>query len=355
MANSARPARALVWGPILGSLWTLVLSGCCAFSAPAHRGPATDHFDGTKFVNQVPFEHGTIGSVIEFLTTREPGPWPEWVSSAPGKPPPERVAFGEVRVTFVGHATVLLQVDGVNVLADPIWSSRSSPVTFAGPHRVRPPGIRFADLPPIDVVIISHNHYDHLDMTTLARLRDAHRPVFVVPLGNKRLLAANGIHRTVELDWWQVTQVGRLRVHAVPAQHFSSRGLCDRNNVLWAGYVLDASGGPVYFAGDTGWGPHFAQVREKFGRARLAVLPIGAYLPRWFMKPIHIDPAEAVRAHQVLGAHRSVAMHFDTFMLADEAAGQAPRELSKATTKQGVPDDHFWVLDFGEGRDVPPL
>jgi L-ascorbate metabolism protein UlaG (beta-lactamase superfamily) len=329
------------------------LSACCAFSAPAYRGRVTDHFDGTTFENQVPFEHGTIGNVLEFLTTREPGPWPEWVSAPPGKAPPERVLFGEVRVTFVGHATMLLQVDGVNVLTDPIWSSRSSPVGFAGSHRVRAPGLRFADLPPIDAVIISHNHYDHLDLPTLRRLRDAHAPAFVVPLGNKKLLAANGIHRTVELDWWEMTQVGRLRVHAVPAQHFSARGICDRNKVLWAGYVLDGSGGPVYFAGDTGWGPHFAQVRKKFGRPRLAVLPIGAYLPRWFMKPIHIDPAEAAKAHQVLGAHTSVGMHFDTFALADEAAGQAPKDLRKAAATLGISKDRFWVLGFGEGRVVP--
>lgn len=330
----------------------LFLSGCCAFSAPAHRGPVSDHFNGTEFVNQVPFDHGSISEVVEFLTTREPGPWPEWVSAKPGPAPPERVGFGEVRVTFVGHATLLLQVDGVNVLTDPIWSSRSSPVTFAGPHRVRPPGLRFADLPPIDAVIVSHNHYDHLDIATLQRLRDAHQPVFVVPLGNKRLLAANHIHRTIELDWWEVTQVGRLRIHAVPAQHFSSRGICDRNRALWAGYVLDGSDGPIYFAGDTGWGPHFAQVRDKFGPPRLAALPIGAYLPRWFMKPIHIDPTEAVEAHRVLGAQQSVAMHFDTFALADEAAGQAPRDLQKALTQRGVAPEKFWVLGFGEGRYV---
>lgn len=337
-----------------GALLAVGLSACCAFSAPAHDGPVTDHFDGATFHNLEPFEHGSIEDVVTFSSTREPGPWPEWVDEEPGHAPPPRVAFGEVRVTFVGHATMLIQVDGVNVLADPIWSTRSSPVGFAGPHRVRAPGLRFTDLPPIDAVIVSHNHYDHLDLPTLVSLKRAHDPVFVVPLGNKRLLAANGIHRTVELDWWQLTQVGRLRIHAVPAQHFSSRGVCDRNKVLWAGYVLDASEGPVYFAGDTGWGPHFAQIRERFGRPRLAILPIGAYLPRWFMKPIHIDPREAAKAHQVLGAYNSVGMHFDTFALADEARGQAPKDLRRATAELGIDDADFWVLDFGEGRAVPP-
>ena len=337
----------------VGIIALFALSGCCAFSAPAYSGPKTAHFDGHTFENQEPFAHGTIPQVIEFLATRERGPWPEWIDAKPGKAPPKQVRFGQTRVTFIGHATTLLQVDGVNVLTDPIWSTRSSPVHFVGPHRVRPPGIRFEDLPPIDAVIISHNHYDHLDVTTLKRLRDTFNPVFIVPLGNKQLLAAYDIHRTVELDWWQLTQVGRLRVHAVPAQHFSSRGICDKNQVLWAGYVLDGAGGPVYFAGDTGWGPHFAQVREKFGRPRLAVLPIGAYLPRWFMRPIHIDPAEAAKAHQVLGAHTSVGMHFDTFALADEAMGQAPKDLRKATAKLGIPEDQFWILDFGEGRTVP--
>lgn len=332
---------------------SLGLSACCAFSAPAHDGPVSDHFDGATFHNREPFEHGSIAEVVRFLSTREPGPWPEWVDAAPGPAPPERVAFGDARVTFIGHATMLVQVDGVNVLADPIWSNRSSPVGFVGPHRVRAPGLRFRDLPPIDAVIVSHNHYDHMDLPTLVSLERAHDPVFVVPLGSKRLLAANGIHRTVELDWWQLTQVGRLRIHAVPAQHFSSRGVCDRNKVLWAGYVLDGSGGPIYFAGDTGWGPHFEQIRARFGRPRLAILPIGAYLPRWFMKPIHIDPREAAMAHQVLGAHTSVGMHFDTFALADEARGQAPKDLRRATRELGIDDGDFWVLDFGEGRAVP--
>jgi L-ascorbate metabolism protein UlaG (beta-lactamase superfamily) len=313
----------------------------------------TDHFDGHEFHNLEPFDHGSLPDLIEFMTTREPGPWPEWVDGPPGPAPPASVPFGDVRVTFVGHATTLVQADGVNVLTDPIWSSRSSPVSFVGPHRVRAPGLRFADLPPIHAVIVSHNHYDHMDLVTLKRLRDAHNPVFIVPLGSKRLLRANDIHRVVELDWWQLTQVGRLRIHAVPAQHFSTRGVCDRNKALWAGYVLDASNGPIYFAGDTGWGGHFAAIRAHFGRPRLAMLPIGAYLPRWFMKPIHIDPEEAAKAHRVLGAYQSVAIHFDTFALADEARGQAPRDLRAATAKLGIPEGDFWVLDFGEGRDVP--
>lgn len=336
----------------LGVAALFVLAGC--FGASGYQGPVSDHFDGELFFNQVAIERNGFGAFLEWQVTAEEGPWEEQ-SGPVGPAPPDRVGEGALRVTFVNHATVLLQLDGKNVLTDPIWSDHTSPVQGVGPERWRPPGLRFEDLPPIDGVVISHNHYDHLDLPTLERLEETHHPRFFVGLGNRALLEEAGLADVVELDWWQEDDLGRLPVMAVPAQHFSGRGLGDRDNTLWAGWVLRGTGGPVYFAGDTGLGPHFAQIRSRVGRPRLAVLPIGAYLPRWFMKPIHLDPAEAVTAHRRLQAHRSVAMHFDTFRLADEAMGQAPRDLRTAMADQGVAADRFWVLDFGEGRMVPPL
>ncbi|HZO14564.1 MAG TPA: MBL fold metallo-hydrolase [Polyangiaceae bacterium] len=327
--------------------------GCCVFSAPGHSGPATDHFDGEKFSNQVPVEHAGFCEFLGWQLTAEPGAWEDVSDAKPGQKPPARVGKGELRITFVGHATTLVQMDGKNVLTDPIWSERASPVSFAGPKRVRPPGIRFEDLPSIDAVVVSHSHYDHLDMPTLKRLHAAHRPRFFVGLGNRQLLEADGIDRVTELDWWEHVDLGDgVVVHSVPAQHFSGRGLCDRDVTLWMGYVLRGPGGVVYFAGDTAMGPHFEQVRQRFGAPRLAILPIGAYLPRWFMQRVHVSPAEAVEAHQILGAEQSVAVHFGTFNLGDDGQQQAPEELREALRKRGVDAASFWVLGFGEGRPI---
>ena len=338
---------------LLGLVGGGALIGCCSFSGPGHVGPVTDHFDGDTFHNLEPTEHAGIGNFLKWQVGREQGAWEMKPDETPGEPPPPRVGAGELRVTFIGHATTLVQQDGQNILTDPVYSDRVTPVNGVGPRRHRPPGIRFEDLPAIDAVVVSHNHYDHLDLPTLKRLYEAHHPKFFVGLGNAALLAAEGIEGVMELDWWQSAELGGVRVHSVPARHFSGRGLCDRDKTLWTGWVVRGAAGVTYFAGDTGMGQHFAAIRARFGRPRLALLPIGAYLPRWFMSPIHIDPTQAVEAHQILGATRSVAIHFDTFALADEAMGQAPKDLAAAREAAGVDEDAFWVLDFGEGRDVP--
>ncbi len=334
---------------------TGVVAGCCVFSGPRHTGPVTDHFDGEKFVNQGAVEEHGFGAVLKWATSRKPGPWREWTDAPYGPPPPRRVGLGELRVTFINHATTLVQMDGVNVLTDPIWSDRCSPVSFAGPKRHRPPGLRFEDLPPIDAVVLSHNHYDHTDLPTLRRLEDAWHPRFFTGLGNRALLEKAGLGRVTELDWWQEEPLAPgVSVSSVPAQHFSNRGMCDRGGTLWTGYVVKGPAGPVYFAGDTGYGPHFRQIRERFGPVRLALLPIGAYKPEWFMSPVHTSPAEAVRAHQDLEAGTSMAMHFGTFSLGDDGQDEAPAELAIALEKAGPAAGRFWVLGFGEGRDVPP-
>jgi L-ascorbate metabolism protein UlaG (beta-lactamase superfamily) len=321
-----------------------------------YNGPVSDHFDGQHFYNpRNGTPHGS-GSVVKWLTNREPGPWRNWIDAAPGPPPPERVSAGNMRATFVGHSTVLIQLDGVNILCDPIWSQRASPLSWIGPLRHRAPGIRFEHLPAIDLVLQSHDHYDHFDVPTLRRIATQWRPGFGVPLGVARRLTSKGIalgSQVRELDWWQSADaLDKLRITAVPARHFSGRGLRDRNETLWCGYVIEGPSGAVYFAGDTAYGTHFREIRERFPRIRLAFLPIGAYRPQWFMGPVHISPHDAVLAHEEVGAATSIAIHFGTFHLADDGQDEPVIELQRALDECRVAH-RFWVLDAGEGRDIP--
>jgi L-ascorbate metabolism protein UlaG (beta-lactamase superfamily) len=257
-----------------------------------------------------------------------------------------------MRVTFINHATTLIQLDGVNVLTDPIYAERASPFDFAGPKRVRPPGIRFEDLPRIDVVVLSHNHYDHMNLATLRRIADTWPNVrFFAGLGNKAFLDSKGLPNVTELDWWDTREVGAITVHSVPNQHFSNRGVFDADGTLWSAWVFDGTQGRAYFGGDTGYGPHFKLVHEKLGAMRLAVVPIGAYRPEWFMSPVHMSPTESVQAVSDLEAGMAVPMHFGTFQLADDGETEPLDELAKLTAA-GSP---FVVLGFGEGRDVPEV
>jgi L-ascorbate metabolism protein UlaG (beta-lactamase superfamily) len=312
------------------------------FATPRYRGPRSDHFDGKRFHNPN-FVEQDDDSFLKWMLTREPGRWRKWTDVPPGPPPQRRVDGGRLRLTLINHASTLIQMDGVNILTDPIWSERCSPVSWAGPKRHRPPGIRFEDLPPIDAVLVSHNHYDHLDRPTLRRLRPS--PV-ITPLGN-----AAWIPGARELDWWQSTEVKGVRITIVPAQHFSARAVSDRDASLWGGFVISGPSGNVFFAGDTGWGPHFAQIRERFPSIRLALLPIGAYLPRWFMRPVHIDPNEALDAHAALGAKTSVPMHYGTFRLGDDGETQPLEDLRGAISARGTRGVD--ILDFGHAADIP--
>ena len=332
---------------------TIVLSAVAAattaaierrfFAAPRYRGPISDHFDGHRFHNPGPGWQSER-EFLKWVLNRNRGYWVDSIDARYGPPPPKRAIAGELRVTFINHSTTLLQLDGMNILTDPVWSQRVSPVAFTGPRRHRPPGLRFEDLPPIDLVLVSHNHYDHCDIATLRRLDGCK---IITPLGNAALLKRHGISAT-ELDWWESDGP----ISAVPAQHFSARGISDRNRNLWSGFVIASPAGNVYFAGDTGWGDHFAKIGERFPPIRLALLPIGSYLPRWFMRYAHIDPHEAVRAHSALRAKTSVAIHFGAFELGDDGQFEPVADLHKAIAANGNP--RFWVLDHGEGRDIPP-
>ena len=325
-----------------------------ALSAPRYHGPTTNHFDGRKFHNLEPPERQGFIDFLRWQLTSKRGPWNKWTDSQPGAPPPVRVSDGRLRVTFINHATVLIQMDGLNILTDPIWSERASPVSWAGPRRHRAAGLRFEDLPPIDLVLISHNHYDHLDVQTLKRLNARHRPRFIVGLGNQALLNSAGISGSVELDWWQDVEVGDgVKVTCVPSKHFSGRGLSDADATLWCGYVVEGPSGRVYFAADTAPGSHFHEIKERFGPLRLALLPIGAYLPRWFMQPVHLSPEESVEAHKILEAGVSLAIHFGTFALGDDGEFEPVAKLRETLIKEEQYAPRFWVLETGEGRDVP--
>ncbi len=332
----------------------LVSSGLglgCALSAPGWRGPVSDHFDGTHFFVKGAPEMKGVSDAVRWARTRHPGAWSAYRDVPVGPPPPREAGVGKMRVTFINHATTLVQLDDVNVLTDPIYSMRCSPFDFAGPKRVRPPGIRFEDLPRIDAVVVSHDHYDHLDLPTLERIQAAFPNVrFFVPLGDKVLLTAKKLDGVEELDWWQSAKVKGVTVTSVPTQHFANRGLFDRQNTLWTGWALEGTNGRAYFGGDTGYGPHFLAAALKLGAFRLAVLPIGAYEPEWFMGPIHMSPRDAVRAAIDLRATLAVPMHFGTFPLADDGEHEAVEALRAALVATPAP---FRVLDFGEGVDVP--
>lgn len=333
---------------LLLAAWALALS----FAGCNPSFPPSDHFDGDRFFN--PWHRGRhgCGEFLKWRWTREAPTWPNQVHAVPGPPPPRRVQDERVRHTVVNHSTVLIQVAGVNVLADPIWSERCSPVSWAGPRRVVPPGIAFDDLPPIDIVLVSHNHYDHMDLPSLRRLSRRDRPLVLTGLGNGGVLRDSGIRPVVELDWWQGRRVEQAEVCFVPAQHFSKRGLFDTNRTLWGGFVIRAGGATVYFAGDTGYAPFFQEIRRRYAPIDLAFLPIGAYKPRWFMRPMHLSPGEAVRAHLDLGARRSVGIHFGTFPLADDAIDDPPRDLLASLASTDIGDTDFIVPKFGAGYEM---
>ncbi|HET8744080.1 MAG TPA: MBL fold metallo-hydrolase [Ramlibacter sp.] len=258
--------------------------------------------------------------------------------------------------TWIGHATVLVQSAGLNILTDPVFSERASPLAFLGPKRAQPPGIALADLPPIDVVLISHNHYDHLDRRSAVQLneRSGGRTLFLVPLGIKAFLEGEGITNVVELDWWDVHRHEGVEFHLVPVQHWSARGLHDRMETLWGGWAVFAPDLRWYFSGDAGYSRHFAETRQRLGaHARegevfdLALLAIGAYAPRWFMREQHMDPAEAVQAREDLGARRGIGIHWGTFQLTDEALDQPPIDLAAARQARGLAEQDFFVLPIG--------
>lgn len=305
------------------------------------------HFDGRRFYNpNAPQARGFLDA-LRWKLTSHPEQSPSFIEDVVPSVPPRNVDAGQIRVTMVNHSTVLVQRSGLNLLTDPIWSERASPLSWIGPKRRRRPGVHMEDLPPIDAVLISHNHFDHLDLPTLRQLSAQGSSTFIVPTGGARLLRSQRIESVHELDWGGALAISNITIHCVPALHFSARGILDRNKTLWCGYVIEYPDSLVYFAGDTGFGSHFAQIREKFGSPQLALLPIGAYEPRWFMAPVHMAPEEAVRAHEILGAKTSIAIHHGTFQLADDGINTPQKELMACRR-----DDSFLILRNGQSAEI---
>jgi L-ascorbate metabolism protein UlaG (beta-lactamase superfamily) len=312
--------------------------------------PLSDHCDGERFFNPGgPGPRRGWRQLLRWRRERVRAPWPEHVEDPVFPPPPESVAAGTAAVTFVNHATFLVRLPGLVVLTDPVFSRRCSPVQWAGPVRARKPGVALADLPRPDLVLLSHNHYDHMDLPSLREIQRRFAPAFVTTLGNAPLLARFGVAAT-ELDWWQSVRRDSARITATPARHFSARTPFDRNRTLWAGFMLETESHRILFAGDSGAGPHWGDIRDRLGAPDLALLPIGAYEPRWFMAPVHMNPAEAVRAHRDLGARQSVGMHFGTFQLTDEAIDAPLIELAKALEADCIGPERFVTHGFGETR-----
>lgn len=325
----------------------MVVAGI-AFSGPRYRGPRTDHFDGFRFINPHGMKAKGGVEVLKWMLRRKAPHWVDDPAEHYGKRPLGHFKDG-IRITFVNHSTFLIQVDGVNILTDPVWSRRVSPIRWIGPQRKRLPGIRFEDLPRIHLVLLSHNHYDHLDLDTMRMVAGAHHPAMLVPLGVKRFLERELIAGSNELDWWESTAFGNIGVTCVPAQHFSGRGLLDRDATLWCGYVLKTGAGNIYFSGDTGYnGETFKEIGTRCGPIKVSMIPIGAYKPGWFMSPIHVSPEESVKIHRDVASRRSIAMHFGTFPLADDGPTDPIDDLRIAMSEHRLADDEFIVLKEGE-------
>jgi L-ascorbate metabolism protein UlaG (beta-lactamase superfamily) len=305
--------------------------------------PFPKHFDGQRFYNPNASQARGLLDVLRWKLTSSMEPSPRFAFDVTPSVPPPLVEGDELRTTLVNHSTVLLQQRAFHILTDPIWSERASPLSWIGPRRRRSPGVRREDLPRIDIVLISHNHYDHLDLGTLRWLAQRGDAVFIVPIGVARLLRSKNIGPTYELDWGEVKELGKTTIHCVPALHFAARGIFDRNKTLWCGYVMQSQDRTVYFAGDTAFGSHFSQIRERFGSPLLSLLPIGAYQPQWFMSSVHMSPQEAVRAHEILGSGASIAIHHGTFQLADDGIDTPKQELSSSARP-----DSFFILENGQ-------
>jgi L-ascorbate metabolism protein UlaG (beta-lactamase superfamily) len=338
----------------LGGLAALGLGGSYSNMTNAlYSGPVTDHFDGTRFFVPDRPPMNSFTSLLRWQFGGDPkAVWPERFD-APPPASPQTLVNTNIRSTLIGHASFLVQVAGLNILIDPVYSERASPVSFAGPKRVNDPGIAFDKLPPIHVVLVTHGHYDHLDTATLARLHGQHNPRFISPLGNDTIMASSigGKKNAAALDWGQSIDLGQgVGVHLVPSYHWSARSLTDRRKSLWGSFVLTTPHGVIYHIGDTGYGEgRFSKdVAKQFGKIALAHIPIGAYEPRWFMKDQHVNPEEAVQIFQDCGASQAIGHHWGTFQLTNEGHDQPEKDLNAALTNAQIEAGRFAAFRPGQ-------
>ncbi len=340
-------------GVLLLLLGGIFLNGCDVY----YEGGTTDHFNGKRFFNPGRPHAGGPTRFLKWRFTRKPVPWPDRVTNKFADQPPARVEGDKLRLSFVGHATVLIQTQGLNILTDPIWAKRAGPLSFLGNRRVAPPGVSFDKLPKIDLILISHNHYDHLNLESLKRIHERDGALVVAPLGNDTIIHGYDPDIRVKvLDWGGSLAAGKgVRLHLLPQQHWSARTWWDTNEALWGAHVIEAPAGNIYFAGDAGYGEgdNYRAASGKFGAFRLALLPIGAYAPRWFMEYAHMNPEEAVEAYGHLKADYAMAIHFATFRQTDEPMEEPAQRLAAARKAKGLAEERFRVLSIGQSWEVP--
>jgi len=314
----------------------------------------SDHYNGSEFYNPEPSDH-TFGDMLVWLWEMETVKWPEWIYD-PSQPKPELYAVHNgCSFTYINHSTTLIQIDSINILTDPIWSDFAGPVSWLGADRVRDPGVKFDDLPPIGIVLLSHDHFDHLDLPTLKKLVKTFNPVILTGLGLKTFLADEDITNVVELDWWDEYKISdsEIMITFIPARHSSGRGLFDGNETLWGGFVIENNSKRILFAGDTAYGIFLGRIHRIYSSFDLTILPVGNYEKRWFMRNQHMNPEDAVRAHLLLNSKQSVGIHYATFAEHPEQEINAhEKDLEEALDKFNVDEVRFRILKFGERLEI---
>ncbi len=313
--------------------------------------PPSDHYDGRHFTNGNGVEAGQSFAKVPRMMLSRRTAWPKHVDT-PTRAPESRGA-ASAAITFVGHSTFLIQTAAGNIITDPVYSRYAGPFGRLGPRRVREPAVRFEDLPPISTVLLSHAHYDHCDLPTLRRLVERFDPLVVTALGNGDLLERVGARKVEEIDWWEAEKSSPFSVTATPARHFSARTGFDKNKRLWCGFTFNAGPRRIYFAGDTAYGGFFKEIPARIGPIDLALIPIGAYEPRWFMQVVHMNPAESAQAHLEVAARQSIGMHFGTFQLTTEGIDEPVERLREACEARGISSEAFRALGFGESFLLP--
>jgi len=333
-----------------------IVTGCVSLEQSKEANPLPPHHTPKGFQNLYrPSEQG-FGDFLRWrfgLGPKEISPIPpEEVSNYKPEIVQPTISLikqpnsAQVQITWIGHSTFLIQIEGINILTDPQFSDYCGPNSLSGVKRVAPPGVPFEELPLIHAVLISHNHYDHLDAPTVERLGNG--PTYFVPLGIARWFEKRKIKNVVEMDWWQTSPFHGLRFHSVPLQHFSGRSPFERNKTLWSGWVIESKSSKIFFAGDTGCSRVFKEIGDRLGPLQISILPIGAYRPRWFMSPVHVDPPEATKILKDTHSQIAIAGHWGTFKLSDEPLGEPPAYLRKALRENGVDEKQFIIMKFGE-------